>query len=223
MANTFSMKLKINCPYFTTFRKPASTSTILTYFIPPYTTIRGLISNALGLPRDDLRIQDWFKIGVKPLITNFEKSREMAKILKLKGTGEIYRRNFSSSPIYKEFLVNQYYEVFLIGNDKRIKDIYLSLLNPERMLYIGDSDAMADIDVSQPNYVEEVETNKVWSVIEGIYDGCIVEKIPYKFVKIGGKFNLEYKTVSIPSSYPFLLKKKIILFKLIEEKYIWAT
>jgi len=35
--------------YFVTFRKPASTSLILTYPIPPFTTIRGMIANALGL------------------------------------------------------------------------------------------------------------------------------------------------------------------------------
>ncbi|RLC75080.1 MAG: CRISPR-associated protein Cas5, partial [Chloroflexi bacterium] len=42
------LKFKIDCLYFNTFRKPISTSLILTYFIPPYTTIRGMISNALG-------------------------------------------------------------------------------------------------------------------------------------------------------------------------------
>ncbi len=75
----FGLKFRADSPYFTTFREPTSTSLILSYAIPPYTTIRGLISNALGLPRDDLRVQDWFRIGIKPL--RFEKSREMAKIL----------------------------------------------------------------------------------------------------------------------------------------------
>jgi CRISPR-associated protein Cas5h len=223
MNNIFSIKLRIGCPYFSTFRKPTSTSTILTYFIPPYTTIRGLISNAMGLPRDDLRVQEWFKIGIKPLVANFEKSSEMAKILKLKGSSEEYRRNFSSSPMFKEFLVDWDYEVFLIGSDKRINDIYLSLLNPERMLYIGDSDAMVDIDISEPDFVVEVMTNEVCSVIEGFYDDCIIEKIPYKFIKTGKKINLEYKTISIPYKYPLLLERKVSVFKLKENRYIWAA
>jgi len=223
MVNTVSMELKIKCLYFTTFRKPTSTSTILTYFIPPYTTIRGLISNALGLQRDDLRIQEWFKIGIKPINIDSKKSMEITKILKLKGTDEIYRRNFSSSPMFKEFLVSQKYEVFLIGNDERIKEIYLSLLDPARMLYIGDSDAMVDISISEPNFVEKVKTNEVWSIVEGANENCIVERVPYKFIKVGKKFDLEYRTISIPCKYPIRLKEAIDVFKLKEEKYIWAV
>jgi len=100
------LKLRVDCPYFTTFRRPVSTSTILTTIIPPYTTLRGMISNALGLPRDDLRVQEWFKIGIKPLNREFEKSRELAKILKLKGTGKSYQRDFPSAPMFREFLVD---------------------------------------------------------------------------------------------------------------------
>ena len=51
-------KFKIESLYFTSFRKSTSTSLLSSYKIPPFTTIRGLISNALGLKRDDMLVQD---------------------------------------------------------------------------------------------------------------------------------------------------------------------
>ncbi len=101
------LKFKIDGVYFTTFRKPLSTRLILSYSVPPYTTIRGLVSNALGLKRDDYSVQDWMEIGIKPLIYS-NKSNELAKILKLKDTGHRYEKKFLSSPVFKEFLVFQY-------------------------------------------------------------------------------------------------------------------
>ncbi len=205
------LKFRVDCPYFTTFREPTSTSLILTYLVPPYTTIRGMISNALGLPRDDLRVQEWFKIGIKPL--NFEKCREMAKILKLKGTGKNYQRIFPSSPMFREFLVEPSYEIFLAGDDERIKEVHSALLNPKRPLYLGGSDDLVDVYVFEPVEVEEVDSSEVWSVVEGVYDGCIVERLPYKFVRAGRTFSVEYKTVSIPVVYPVKGRIKAIEYK----------
>ncbi|WP_456370435.1 CRISPR-associated protein Cas5, partial [Geoglobus sp.] len=190
------LKFRLDCPYFATFREPTSTSLILSYVIPPFTTIRGMISNALGLPRDDLRIQDWFKIGIKPL--RFEKSREMARILKLKGTGKSYNRSFPSSPMFKEFLVEPSYEIFLVGESDKIEKAFAALKNPKRPLYLGGSDDLVDVEVFEPVEVEEVEVEEVHSVVEGVHEGCIVQKVPYKFVRVGKTFSMEYKTVSVP-------------------------
>lgn len=196
MSANFGLKFRIECPYFATFREPTTTSLILSYIIPPYTTIRGLISNAIGLTRDDLRVQEWFRIGIK--LMNFDKCREMAKILKLKGTGKKYERTFSSSPMFKEFLVEPSYEIFLVGNKFRIEKVYNALKNPRRPLYLGSSDDLVDLEVFEPMEVKEVEAEEVWCVVEGIHEGCVVEKVPYKFIKLGKDFSIEYKTVSIP-------------------------
>ncbi len=202
------LKLKMEGLYFATFRKPMSTSLILTYIIPPYTTIRGVLSNALGLKRDDLTLQEWFRIGIKP-IKNGDKSREMAKILKLKGTGKTFQKGFPSSPIFREFLINPGYEVFLVGEDKKIRRIYEALQNPVRPLYIGGSDDLIDIEIYEPSEVEEVEAEEVQSAVEGIYENSIVEKIPYKFHQKGRKFSVEYKTVSIPIDKSVVLKGSV--------------
>ncbi len=213
------LKFRVDCPYFTTFREPTSTSLILTYLIPPYTTIRGMISNALGLPRDDLRVQEWFKIGIRPL--NFEKCREMAKILKLKGTGKNYQRTFPSSPMFREFLVEPSYEIFLVEDNERIKEVYLALLDPKRPLYLGGSDDLVDIEVFEPIEVREVEVNEVRSVVEGVYEGCVVQKVPYKFVRVRRTFSIEYKIVSIPVNTPIKGTFRSISFG--EGENVWVT
>jgi CRISPR-associated protein Cas5h len=211
------LKVKLDCPYFTTFRRPASTSIILTTTIPPYTTLRGMISNALGLPRDDLSVQEWFKIGIKPVNSDFEKSRELAKILKLKGTGKAYQRDFPSSPMFREFLVESSYEIFLVGDADKVRLVHLALLSPKRPLYLGSSDEMVDVYVFEPVEVEELETEEVWSVVEGIHEGCVVEKVPYKFVRVGKTFNVEFQTVSVPMGYPVRVKEKVKVMKFDEE------
>jgi len=184
----------------------------MSYSIPPYTTIRGLISNALGLKRDDLSVQDWIKIGLKP--NSFSnRSREMAKMLKLKGTGETHQKIFPSSPMFKEFLVSPSYEIYIAGEDDKISRIYNALLQPARPLYIGASDDLADIEPSMPIEIKEVSVKEISGVIEGVHEKCLVENIPYKFIKKGKDFSLESKTVSIPQNGTILLKEEIVCWR----------
>lgn len=197
MKHMFGFKFRIETLYFTTFRKATSTSLISSYSIPPFTTIRGLISNALGLKRDDLRIQNWIKIGIKPL-NNINRSTEIVKVLKLKGTGKKYQKTFPSSPIFKEFLVNPIYDIYIAGEQEKIDAIYNSLKNPKRPLYIGGSDELVDITIFEPTTINKITSNKISCVMEGINENCVIEKIPYKFILNGKTFSLEYKTVSIP-------------------------
>lgn len=205
--------------YFTTFRKPTSTSTIITYSIPPFTTIRGLISNALNLRRDDLKIQEWIKIGIKPLAYE-EKTREMAKILKLKGDGKEFVRTFPSAPMFKEFLVNPSYEIYIGGNEDKVKTIHNALKNPARPLYIGASDELVDIVPSELLAIEKKISIEVSSIAEGVHENAIVEKIPFKFHQKGKNFSLEYKTVSIPKNEKLKLEEAIEAYRFGDE-IIW--
>lgn len=202
------LEFKLDGLYFTTFRKPITTSLILSYTIPPYTTLRGLLANALGMRRDDYSIQDWVKIGINPLET-LNKSGEIAKILKLKGTGKTHKRVFPSSPMFKEFLVSPTYKIYLTGETDKIELIYNALLQPVRPLYIGASDDLADIEPSKPTEVREVTTKQVSGLIGGIHEECSVENVPYKFIRRGKDFSIEYKTVSIPPTTTITLKEDI--------------
>jgi CRISPR-associated protein Cas5h len=214
------IKFRLEGLYFTTFRKPTSTSLIMSYSIPPYTTIRGLISNALGLRRDDLIIQDWMKIGIKPL--NFlNRSREIAKLLKLKGTGEIHQKVFPSAPMFREFLISPSYEIYICGEEDKIEQIHNALLQPTRPLYIGASDDLVDIEPSIPVKIQEVNTKEVSGVVEGIHENCFVEKIPYKFIRSGKDFSLQYKTVSIPQNGIITLKEEVACCRFDGEDTVW--
>lgn len=191
-------KFTLESLYFTSFRKVTSTSVLLSYRIPPFTTIRGLISNALGLKRDNFQVQDLIKIGIK--WDNVQLSSEMSNVLKLKKEGnENYKRYFPSSPIFKEFLVNPIFDIYVGGNDEDIIKIHNALKNPKRDLYIGSSDNLVDLNIFDCIELVEEKSNPN-SVLEGIHEHCFIDKIPYKFYKIGkSQFNLEKKVISIPT------------------------
>lgn len=215
------LKVRLEGLYFTTFRNPTTTSLIMSYSIPPYTTIRGLISNALGFRRDELSIQEWIKIGIRPLSLS-NKSTEMAKILKLKGTGETYQKTFPSSPIFREFLVSPVYEIYLVGEDDKICRIYDAMLMPARPLYIGTSDDLLDVGLSDPARINEAKTRDIVGIIEGIHEDCFVEKIPYRFLRKGKGFSLEYKTVSIPRNDVTHLGEEIAAWRF-DGRNVWVT
>src|SRR3989338_857342 len=91
----------LECPYFCCFRKPTSTSTMTTYPVIPFTTLRGLVANAMGLQRNDFVLQDKMRIGISPLSSPFVFT-ELAKILKLKeGEKRDRPQVYPSSPMYK--------------------------------------------------------------------------------------------------------------------------
>ena len=189
-------KFTLESIYFTSFRKSTSSSLLASYKIPPFTTIRGLISNALGLKRDDLYLQDLIKIGIKPY--QITSSSEMSKVLKLKSEGnDPYKRFFPSSPIFKEFLINPKYEIYIAGESEIIETIHNALNKPQRDLYIGSSDDLVDLEIFD---CIELFSEKGFpsTIVEGVYDNSYLEKIPYKFHKKGKSFYLEEKIISIP-------------------------
>lgn len=213
---------EIECPYFCCFRHPTTTSVILTYPIPPFTTIRGFIANALGMMRfpdsdEQLSLQNRLKIGITILKVG-NKSIENAMILKLKDTDKEFVRKgkFPSSPMFREFLFNPIYRIYIIdtdcsANDDLVEKIYKNLLDPKRPLYIGQSDDMVDIQKIMTTEVKKTKSNKIFSIVEGVHEKCkIITKLPYKFSS-DGKFLYE-KTFSIPISpdnLPLVLQNEI--------------
>lgn len=196
----WGLRFTVEGLYFTTFRKPVTTALIVSYSIPPFTTIRGLLSNALGLRRDDLRLQEWIRIGMR-VVGNAEKSSEMAKILKLNKQVNVFTRHFSSSPMFREFLVQPVYEIFLGGEEEKIREICSALKNPARPLYIGTSDDLVDIGENlTPMDIEPIFSREITGILEGIHENAFVEKIPYKFHMEKKRVSIEYKVVSIPEN-----------------------
>jgi CRISPR-associated protein Cas5h len=196
------LSFELELLYFSSFRKPTSTSLILTYPIPPFTTIRGLVSNALGLPRDDLFLQEQIKIGIAVKKFGY-KNVELAKILKLKETSGDRTVQFPSSPMFREFIVNPQYIIYIGGEDEIIMRIYESLRDPERPLYLGQSDDLVELNVNAPIDIQETESNIIWSAAKGIFSDAFVEKVPFKFLKNNGTYTVNYIIISVFKEYPY--------------------
>lgn len=195
--------IKCEVLYFSTFRKPSTNSLILTFTVPPFTTVRGMIANALGLQQHDHSLQDEIKLGIRVIRPGY-KNVEMAKILKLKESTMPPSRIYPSSPMFKEYLVNPEYEFYIGGEDDKLREIHSALANLKRPLYLGQSDDLIDIEVSNLIDIEEIETQEIHSVAEGIHANCTIEKLPYSFSKNGKKYSVEYKLVSIPTDVVIL-------------------
>lgn len=207
-------KFKLESIYFTSFRCSVSTSYLSSYPFPPFTTIRGIISNSLGISRDNFLLQDKIKIGIK-VDNNINYCSELTKILKLKKEKRKSNR-FPSSPVYREFLVNPIYSIYIAGDDEIISMINSSLKNPKRDLFIGTSDDLVDLTIYNPvNIFEDFDVPH--SIIDGIHEDCIIEKIPFKFHKNGCRFELEEKVISIPNE---TFSKKLNLFNFKNEKIV---
>jgi CRISPR-associated protein Cas5h len=194
--------------YFCCFRQPVSTGVILTYPIPPFTTIRGLVECALGFPRDSFFLQDKIKIGIMSL-NNPERATELSKILKFVSRQKetTYQKAFPSAPIFRSFLVNPMYRIFVTGEEALLKEISEGLQNPARPCYLGQSDDMVDFRDISVVEIKKVKSDLVSSVIEGVHDNCEIVRLSYKFRKKGTV--LETKTVSVPRSIPLSIKGEI--------------
>lgn len=211
------LAFNLECPYFSCFRRPTSTSLILTYPVPPYTTIRGLLANALGLHRNDFSLQGKLSIGIKPLHRG-QASRELAKILKLKEFERTRISSFPSSPMFKYFLVNSAYMIFLGGDEQLLEEIKGALQNPNRPLYLGQSDDVVDVKLSSVIKIERKLSSEVHSILPGIKDNCEILKLPYKFQD---EETLVYSPVlSLPPSFPYTLGEEIEAY-IFDSQAIW--
>jgi CRISPR-associated protein Cas5h len=211
----------------------------LTYPVPSFTALRGLIANCLGRPRraietgknnvnllvDDLDLQSKVKIGIE-LLRRGSKNRELAKLLKFNGQGSVYQRNFPSSPIFKEFLARPIYRVYLVSGGEILQQVHAKLLDPERPLYLGQSDDLVDLyDVTTPQPVEEEESEMCHTLFEGVGEGCELIKLPYSFDESGERLRYAGQpphVLSLPiETKPAKLPKRTRLFK-VEDRYVAA-
>ena len=208
--------------YFSCFRQPITTSLILSFPFPPFTTIRGFLENALGYKRDSFALQNEnLLIGIRPL-SKIQKVTELAKVLKLisRESRPCFKRSFPSAPMFRNFLVNPEYRIYLAGEEGLIKRIAEKLENPSRPLYLGQSDDFVDVGNIKVLDVEKTKSKEIHSIVEGIYEDCEIIKVPYRFVNKGK--DVEMKIISVPKEFPLHLKKEVECFKFGGE-YVWCV
>lgn len=213
MNGELGISFVLDVPYFACFRKPASTNLLQTYKLVPFTTVRGLIANALGYTRENLSLQDELKLGIQPIKID-RPTTEMCKILKLKGKNEFKSVNdrtmlldFPSSPMFKDFLIRPRYQIYATSEEKElVTEIADALQSPKRPLYLGQSDDMVVIDSIQTYELRTGKNDTFWSLIEGIHPECSLIKLPYKFES--GR-NLVYSPLlSVAETYPLKIEKE---------------
>jgi CRISPR-associated protein Cas5h len=166
----FAVDLEL--PYFASFRRPTSTSVVLTYPVPPFTTLVGLMANALGVHWADYeeavqQFQAVLHLNVRPLRLE-RPSRELAKLLKLVGEEREVRRpaSFPSSPVFRYFLVRPAFRAFVASEDRAlVDDIAVALASPARPLYLGRSDDPVVAQVVWQGEVRQVQAREAWALV----------------------------------------------------------
>jgi len=156
-----------------------------------------MIANALGHQQHDHSLQEQIRLSIRMRDPGF-KNVEMAKVLKLKESPAPPSTRYPSSPMFREYLVNPKYEIFVGGQAEVITRVQEALMFPARPLYLGQSDDLVELETSDVIDVEEVEVDHIHTVVEGIYPGCLVEKVPFTFSEEKGKYSVVYKVISIP-------------------------
>jgi CRISPR-associated protein Cas5h len=202
------LRFDVEGVYFCCFRQPTTTSVILSYSVPPFTTIRGLLECAIGLPRDSYYLQDKIRIGIQPF-GDPEKITELSRILKLvtRQKERTYLDKFPSAPMFRTFLVNPLYRIYLTGADAVLMEIEEKLKDPERICYMGQSDDMVDIRNVFLMEIHKEKSTVISGIIEGVLEDCEVVRLPYRFVNNGK--DVEMKVISVPKSLSVNLGKEV--------------
>lgn len=214
-------------PYFACFRKPTSTSLLITYLVPPFTTIIGMIANALGVSRpiyfESIKwLQEILWLNLRPLMPIQRPSRELTKILKLVGEVREQRQptSFPSSPMHKYFLVRPAFRFFVASEDtKAIPEIADALRHPKRPLYLGQSDDMVVIQVVWQGEVVRTNSDKAWAMLLGVRGS---KEQSVELLRLPLAFKSERRLIyspllSLPSYFPFRLPRPEAMWRFGEE------
>jgi len=186
------LTILVEAPYFACFRRPTTTSVVLSFPVPPPSTIFGMFLNALGVEskHDSAHyfsalkvLQERLKLNISPVGSLGRPVVELAKLLKLiEREAERKPGSFPSSPIFREFLVRPCYEVFVASEESDLlRRIAEAIRNPARPLYIGQSDDMAVVEVVWEGEARERKGREFYGLLRGTVEGCEVLRLPFGF------------------------------------------
>lgn len=93
-----------------------------------------------------------------------------------------YNKTWLSTQINKQRLINPYFSIYLISEDKTgefsLENIKKYLINPKRPLYIGESDDIVIINNVSIVDIEKNVSSKVDSIVPGIHQNSNLIKLP---------------------------------------------
>jgi len=213
------LRFKLETPYLVNVRKPFSAISILSYPFPPYTTVRGLLANSLGLGIDDYSLQEKFEISLKPLNVvertqnmvlmkklkppaNAKKIKELIKKLDGYGLSELTKKEknlhdqlkkpqSTSAPFVKEFLTPIKCNIYVLGEEKDLDELKQALENPARPLYIGASDDFVAICELKIVDAKKTKSDEIDSIVR------INEKVqPIDKKKVVGRVPYKFEAIN---------------------------
>lgn len=176
------IRLRLKVPFECGFRRETGINTHRTYPVPPFTAVLGLVGNAMGLPQDfDLPFRIDVAIG---MIEAPSMHQTLTKILKRSHPSE-KRYLYTSTLVTKERLYKPVYKVWIGASSEFVQTVYGALRDPERLLYLGGSDDMVEIE--ELNLVEgvPVQSHQFASLVpfdQGALEGeADVVQLPIRF------------------------------------------
>jgi CRISPR-associated Cas5-like protein len=94
-------------------------------------------------------------------------------------------KKWISTQINRQRLINPKYTLFISSNDfdgeYSLENIYENLKTPKRLLYLGESDDIINLDnIEMKETMASTTSSKIDSVIPGVFTNCQLVKIPNK-------------------------------------------
>lgn len=226
---------------FAHFRRYYTTSSPLTFSIPPPSAVRGLIAAVLGLSREEypkvLSTED-SAIGIR-LLSPLKKIRLALNYMDTKDGAWVSRRPKGKlhTQVRIEFIKNPKYEIYFRHSDQELMDKFSLTMRESRNIYtpyLGITECIAlvkflwDSDVNEYSGVSKVTSAFKKSQLRAFHfkegTGILVERVP---VHIGNDrvhtkseeiiFNPHASTIlaEIQDGYQHPLEEKGVTFALI--------
>ncbi|MEF8848343.1 MAG: type I-B CRISPR-associated protein Cas5b [Candidatus Thermoplasmatota archaeon] len=199
------------------FKKIFTTTSPLTYGIPPRTAVMGLIGAILGYERDkyyEIFNEDNFKIGLK-LLNPVKKTRINLNLLKTKDRTENlihYNKNYPEKieriQVPLEAVKKPDYRIYLWLKEKNIRKKLEKKLRRHKSVYtpyLGLSEFIAQFEYigTKQSAKKTSSEKKISTVIPGRYipNIQIEEKLRYERERIPGHMKINSEGDRVPSDF----------------------
>jgi len=208
----YGLAFNLDVPYTAAFRRFETTSLVLSYPVPPFTTLRGLLANALGLGWADplwTELERVLRLNVSPLVP-LQPQLQMVKLLKAvrRENPNDSGRHFPSSPVYQQFYVRPCYRVYCgvaASRPEAAQEVRIlrdALLDPARPLYLGQSDDLVDVRIVWEGRATRVEGEGLWGLIPGQGVEAPGEWLRLPWAVVGREYPLVLSDLLLPDTPP---------------------
>ncbi|MFW6120598.1 MAG: CRISPR-associated protein Cas5 [Petrotogales bacterium] len=163
---------------FAQYRNPFTFYYAQSYPLPPKSTIIGMLQNALGRYYDECfwNLEVSIHGGFESTFWNYQNLiqgdvsvvRYQNKVKLWNQKRPLYKKGFKSqrTPVNQQELFNGHLYIFLRGQKKLIEEIKQSLLNPDKLFYLGRSEDLIFIknihDEDNLSFSEKEVKKNIW-------------------------------------------------------------